>query len=118
MLDRLKKPEPALLQFDAALKIDSFSKMARFRKAQILLKLGAPEESVHECLVLKDIAPEDPNVHFLLGRCYKKLHDRASAIRHLTIAMNLDPKSHGIIKEVLESIEVDDEGGWSSEDER
>jgi anaphase-promoting complex subunit 3 len=32
--------------------------------------------------------------------------------------MNLDPKSHGIIKEVLESIEVDDEGGWSSEDER
>jgi anaphase-promoting complex subunit 3 len=41
MLDRLKKPEPALLQFDAALKIDSFSKMARFRKAQILLKLGA-----------------------------------------------------------------------------
>jgi anaphase-promoting complex subunit 3 len=118
MLDRMKQTEPALMQFEAALKIDAFSKMARFRKAQVLLKLGAPEESVHECLILKDIAPEDPNVHFLLGRCYKKLHDRANAIRHLTIAMNLDPKSHGIIKEVLESIDQDDDGGWSSEDDR
>ena len=118
MLDRLKKTEAALMQFESALKVDPMSKMARFRKAQVLLKLGAPGESVQECLILKDIAPEDPNVHFLLGRCFKKLHDRANAIRHLTIAMNLDPKSHGIIKEVLESIDVDDDGGWSSEDER
>ncbi|OAK94082.1 TPR-like protein [Phaeosphaeriaceae sp. SRC1lsM3a] len=118
MLDRLKKTEPALMQFEAALKVDSMSKMARFRKAQVLLKLGEPGESVQECLILKDIAPEDPNVHFLLGRCFKKLHDRANAIRHLTIAMNLDPKSHGIIKEVLESIDQDDDGGWSSEDDR
>jgi anaphase-promoting complex subunit 3 len=117
MLDRSKQTEKALSQFDAALKIDPLSKMARFRKAQVLLKLNAPEESVTECLVLKDIAPEDPNVHFLLGRCYKKLHDRAAAIRHLTIAMNLDPKSHGIIKEVLESIDVEDDGGWSSEED-
>jgi anaphase-promoting complex subunit 3 len=118
MLDRMKKTEPALMQFEAALHVDSLSKMARFRKAQALLKLNAPDMSVQECLILKDIAPEDPNVHFLLGRCYKKLHDRASAIRHLTIAMNLDPKSHGIIKEVLESIDQDEDGGWTSEDDQ
>jgi anaphase-promoting complex subunit 3 len=117
MLDRLKKTEAALMMFENALKADPYSKMARFRKAQVLLKLNAPEESVQECLVLKDIAPEDPNVHFLLGRCYKRLRDRANAIKHLTIAMNLDPKSHGIIKEVLESIDQDDDGGWSSEDD-
>lgn len=117
VLDRMKKPEPALMQFEAAIKLDSRSIMARFRKSQILLKLGSPEESLRELLYLKDAAPDDPNIHFLLGRCYKKLRDRASAIRHLTIAMNLDPKSHGVIKEVMESIDADDEGGWSSEDD-
>ncbi|KAF2027168.1 nuclear protein bima [Setomelanomma holmii] len=118
MLDRLKKTEPALMQFESALKLDPMSKNARFRKAQVLLKLEAPEESLQDLLVLKDIAPDDPNVHFMLGRCYKKLHDRANAVRHLTIAMNLDPKSHGIVKEVLESFDQEDEGGWSSEDDR
>jgi anaphase-promoting complex subunit 3 len=104
MLDRMKKTEPALMQFDAALKIDPNSKLARFRKAQVLLQL-------------KDIAPDDANVHYSLGKCYKTLHDRANAIKHLTIAMNLDPKSHAVIKEVLESIDVDDGGGWSSEED-
>jgi anaphase-promoting complex subunit 3 len=118
VLDRLKKPEPALMQFEAAIKLDPRSIMARFRKAQILLKLNIPHESLTELLVLKDTAPDDPNIHFLLGRCYKKLRDRASAIKHLTIAMNLDPKSHGVIKEVMESIDQEDDGVWSSEDER
>lgn len=113
----MKKIEPALMQFEAAVRLDPRSIMARFRKAQILLKLGAAEESLAELIYLKDAAPDDPNIHFLLGRCYKKLHDRASAVRHLTIAMNLDPKSHGVIKEVMESIDQDDDGGWSSEDD-
>ncbi|CAN9223129.1 unnamed protein product [Alternaria alternata] len=117
VLDRMKKTEPALLQFENAIKIEPRSVMARFRKSQVLLKLNAPQEALHELLYLKDAAPDDPNIHFLLGRCYKKLRDRASAIRHLTIAMNLDPKSHGVIKEVMESIDQEDDGGWSSEDE-
>ncbi len=117
VLDRMKKHEAALMQFEAAIKIDQRSIMARFRKAQILLKLGSAEESLRELLYLKDAAPDDPNIHFLLGRCFKKLRDRASAIRHLTIAMNLDPKSHGVIKEVMESIDADDDAGYSSEDD-
>jgi anaphase-promoting complex subunit 3 len=114
----MKKTEPALLQFESAIKIDPRSIMARFRKSQVLLKLNAPEEALSELIYLKDAAPDDPNIHFLLGRCYKKLRDRASAIRHLTIAMNLDPKSHGVIKEVMESIDNDEDGGWSSDEER
>ncbi|KAH9880991.1 hypothetical protein J1614_001484 [Plenodomus biglobosus] len=117
VLDRLKQFEPALLQFELALKLDPRSIMARFRKAQLLLKLSAPEEALHELLYLKDAAPDDANIHFLLGRCYKKVGDRANAIRHLTVAMNLDPKSHAVIKEVMEGIDGDDEAGWSSDDD-
>ena len=113
----MKKIEPALLQFENAIRIDPRSVMARFRKSQVLLKLNAPQEALKELLYLKDAAPEDPNIHFLLGRCYKKLRDRSSAIRHLTIAMNLDPKSHGVIKEVMENIEQEDDMIWSSDDE-
>ena len=118
VLDRMKKVDVALTHFDAAIKLDPRSIMARFRKAQTLLKLGHSEDSLKELLLLKDLAPDDPNIHFLLGRCYKKVRDRANAIRHLTIAMNLDPKSHGVIKEVMESIDQDDDGGWSSEEDR
>lgn len=118
VLDRMKKIDVALTHFDAAVKLDPRSIMARFRKAQTLLKLGHSEESLKELLYLKDLAPDDANIHFLLGRCYKKVRDRANAIRHLTIAMNLDPKSHGVIKEVMESIDQEDDGGWSSEEDR
>jgi anaphase-promoting complex subunit 3 len=62
MLDRMKKTEAALMLFENALKADPLSKMARFRKAQVLLKLNAAGESVQECLFLKDIAPEDPTI--------------------------------------------------------
>jgi anaphase-promoting complex subunit 3 len=31
-------------------------------------------------------------VHFMLGRVYKIIRDKTNAIRHFTIAMNLDPK--------------------------
>ncbi|KAH6643815.1 hypothetical protein C7974DRAFT_7053 [Boeremia exigua] len=118
VLDRMKKIDVALTHFNAAVTLDPRSIMARFRRAQTLLKLEHTEESLKDLLCLKDLAPDDPNVHFLLGRCYKKTRDRANAIKHLTIAMNLDPKSHGVIKEVMESIEQDDEGGWSSEEDR
>lgn len=117
VLDRMKKIEPALMLFEQACRLDPRSIMARFRKAQILLKLQAPEEALKDLLFLKDAAPDDPNIHFLLGRCYKKLHDRANAIRHLTIAMNLDPKSHNIIKEVMENVDEEDDD-YDSADEQ
>ncbi|KAF3010657.1 anaphase-promoting complex subunit cdc27 [Curvularia kusanoi] len=118
VVDRMRRTDVALTHFNAAVNLDPRSIMARFRRAQTLLKLGDTEESLKDLLLLKDRAPDDANIHFLLGRCYKKTRDRASAIKHLTIAMNLDPKSHGVIKEVLESIDQDDEAGWSSDEDR
>jgi len=118
VFDKMKRLDLALLHYSNAGTLDPRSVIARFRKAQILLKLGRSRESLDELSYLKDLAPDDANIHFLLGRCYKKQRDRANAIRHLTIAMNLDPKSHGVIKEVMESIDQDDDGGWSSEEDR
>jgi len=42
--------------------------------------------------MLKDIAPDEANVHYTLGRLYKTLKDRTNAIKHFTTALHLDPK--------------------------
>ncbi|KAH7113296.1 hypothetical protein B0J11DRAFT_146674 [Dendryphion nanum] len=119
VLDRMRKTQPALIQYMNAINLDPRSTVARFRKAQIHLKLGAPLEALKDLEYLKDCIPDDANVHFLLGRTYNKIGDRGSAIRHYTIAMNLDPKAQPMIKEAMEKLADDDEGeSWSSEDER
>ncbi|PVH96728.1 TPR-like protein [Periconia macrospinosa] len=118
VLDRMKKTEAALQQYEAAIHLDPRSTLARFRKAQILLKINCPDEALAELLYLKDAAPEDVNVHFALARTYKRLRDRTSAVRHFTIALNLDPKAQSLIKEAMDSWEDDGVEGFSSEDER
>ena len=116
VLDRQRRPDAALTAFHSAVALDPSSIMARFRRAQTLLKLGDTAASLKDLLLLKDRVPDDANIHFLLGRCYKRIGERANAVRCLTIAMNLDPKSHGVVKEVLEGLEGGEEG-WSSDEE-
>ena len=116
VLDRLKKTQAALVQYISAVNLDPNSHLARVRKAQTHLKLGAPHEALKELLWLKDSASDDANVHFLLGRCYKGLGNKTLSLKHFTEALNLDPKAQMYIKEAMESLDdADADGGWSSE---
>lgn len=56
------------------------------------MNLQQHEAALEELKQLKDLVPDDANVHYMLGKVYKKLHNRSDALRHYTIAMNLDPK--------------------------
>lgn len=115
----MKKIEAALMQYEAAIRLDPHSTLARFRRGSILLKIDSPADALDELLWLKDAVPEDPQVHFLLGKIYKRMRMRGEAVRHLTIALNLDPKAQPVIKSVLEG-EDDGEGeggGWESEED-
>ena len=49
-------------------------------------------EALVELEVLRDQAPDEANVWFLLGKCYKGLGERGEALRALTTALNLDVK--------------------------
>jgi anaphase-promoting complex subunit 3 len=114
----MKKTQPALMQYMNAVALDPKHALARFRRAQAHIKLGAHAEALKDLEWLKDANPEDANVHFLLAKAYKKVRDRPSAIRHFTIALNLDPKAQQLIKETMENLDDDDAGEWSSGDER
>lgn len=42
--------------------------------------------------MLKDMVPDEASVHFMLGKLHKSMGDKPSAVKHFTIALNLDPK--------------------------
>ncbi|KAI9822991.1 MAG: anaphase-promoting complex subunit cdc27 [Thelocarpon impressellum] len=110
VLEKLKNPRAALVQYAEACNLAPKSTMSRFKKARVLMALQEPHLALAELRVLKDTAPDDANVHFLLGKLYKMLRQRANAIKHFTIALNLDPKAGQFIKDAIESLEEDDEG--------
>lgn len=92
VLEKMKNPKAALLQYNKACELAPKQFLARSRKAKVLLALQEPNLALAELKILKDIAPDDPGVHFSLGRVYKLLRQKANAIKHFTTALNLDPK--------------------------
>ena len=92
VLEKMKNNKAALVQFTKACELSEKSPLCRFKKARVLMNLHEYEQALVELRVLKDVAPEEANVHFLLGRVYKALRQKGAAIRHFTMALNLDPK--------------------------
>ena len=92
VLEKLKNPKAALIHYSRACELSEKSTLWRFKKARVLMTLHEPERALVELRVLEDTAPDEANVHFELGRAYKQLRQKGSAIRHFTMALNLDPK--------------------------
>ena len=92
VLEKVNKKREALVQYSRACEIAEKSALCRFKKAKVLMSLGEPEKALVELKVLKDVAPDEANVHFLLGTVYKALRQKGSAVKHFTLALNLDPK--------------------------
>jgi anaphase-promoting complex subunit 3 len=92
VLEKMNNPKAALVQYGRACSLAPHSVLARFRKARALMKLQELKLALSELKILKDMAPDEANVHYLLGKLYKMLHDKANAIKHFTTALNLDPK--------------------------
>ena len=92
MLEKQKNLRAALAQYNKACQLSEKGNLWRFKKAKALVMLGQPEKALVELRLLRDIAPDEANVYFSLGNVYKKLRQKGEAIRHFTMALNLDPK--------------------------
>jgi anaphase-promoting complex subunit 3 len=92
VLEKNKNYEAALAQYSKACALSPTSALSRFRKARVLVQLQQPKMALVELQLLKDVAPDEANVFFLLGKLYKMLKMRADAVRCFTAALNLDPK--------------------------
>jgi tetratricopeptide (TPR) repeat protein len=69
-----------------------------FQRASILVALDCLPEALAALLVVEEHAPKEPPVHALLGQVYHRLGELQLAIRHLNIAMDLDPKESASLK--------------------
>jgi anaphase-promoting complex subunit 3 len=54
-------------------------------------------------------APDEANIHFLLGKCYLRIGRRPEATVAFTSARELNPKLEGAIKSALKGEGEDDE---------
>jgi anaphase-promoting complex subunit 3 len=110
VLERRGKKKEALELFERAFAISPDSPMVAFRRAKALVTLGQIQPALHalQTLVLK--APNEFNIHFLLGKLYKLTHDPANAMRSFAHALDLDPKMAAAIKLAQEPAKGSDEG--------
>lgn len=92
MLEKQKHTKAALAQYTRSCEMAPQTALSRYNKARTLMALRDPESALVELKILKDIAPDEANVHYLLGEAYKKLKQKGGAIKHYTTALNLDPK--------------------------
>jgi anaphase-promoting complex subunit 3 len=92
ILEKQHQFEKALVYFSDATEMAPRSALTRFKKARALMHIGDLDAALRELMVLKDLAPDEAMVHFLLGRLYKALRLKEMAVKHFTIALNLDPK--------------------------
>ncbi|KAL2017308.1 hypothetical protein VTK56DRAFT_2331 [Thermocarpiscus australiensis] len=107
VLQRQKQIVQALPYFTRAVELAPRAPEMRHKKARALLATGQLEEAQKELMILRDIAPDKAQVHFLLGKLAKILGDKKSAVRHFTIALSLDPKASQQIKEEIAGLEDD-----------
>lgn len=92
VLEKQKHIGLALQAFTKATELAPRAAQTRYKKARALLAVGQLEAAQKELLILKDLAPDEASVHFLLGKMYIRNGDAQQATRHFTVAVALDPK--------------------------
>jgi anaphase-promoting complex subunit 3 len=103
VLEKKGRLTEALDQYKKACDIQPKSALSRYKKVRAMIYLKLYDAALVEFETLKRLAPDEASVHFLLGQLYKILDKRDLAIKHFTIALNLDPKGSHFIKDALES---------------
>ena len=73
------------------------------------------QTAIRDLVRLRDIAPDESNVAFMLGKVYRMLGEHAKATQQFVIAQELDPKLAANINQLLKG--SDEEEDEEDEDE-
>lgn len=105
----LGKMDRALATLERAVALDTENPLCRFHRASVLLRAGRPQDALTDLHHLKDIAPRESLVYYLLGKVHNKLDNPHLALMHFSWATDLDPKgTGGHIKEGFDPSKQDD----------
>ncbi|XRB00682.1 anaphase-promoting complex subunit [Pycnococcus provasolii] len=110
-LHKLYRTEEALAVLDSSSLADPLNPLARYEKAHVLMDLSRYEEAIEELEALRDhVAPNEAQVHYQIGRAYKKLGRVDVAMRCFTAALDLKPSSAeaSAIRSAIENVESEE----------
>ena len=103
-----KKCSAALSALDIAYQLDPANPQARYQRAAVLMSLDRWEEALEELMNVRDHAPREAAVHYLIGKVFKKLGDTEGAMRAFVTALDLDPKDNNLIKAAIDRLDEPD----------
>ena len=111
----LRRNAEALEALDRAVALDRRNPLAKYEKASVLLSDDRFQDALRELEQLKEVAPREASVFFLMGRIYKKLDLPDRAMVNFSVALDLKPAAADVnlIKSAIEKLHVPDD----SEDE-
>ena len=107
-LHKMGCTDEALELLDEAVSKDPNNAIAKYERAVVLFSIGHLLEALRELETLKDIAPREPNLFFLLGKTCKRLGRIDQAMAHFCVALDLKPSSAdvGVIKSAIEKLKL------------
>ncbi|RSH87314.1 anaphase-promoting complex subunit cdc27 [Saitozyma podzolica] len=100
----------ALAAYEEACKYAPESPMVLFKRIRMLVALQRIDDAIAALEPLARTAPDEAQVHFLLGKCYLRNHRRGEATVCFTAARELQPKLEGAIRATIEANGEEEEG--------
>ena len=110
-LHKMGCTDESLDLLDEAVAKDPNNAIARYERAVVQYTSGSLVEALEELEALKEAAPKEPNLFFLLGKVNKRLGRLDQAMQHFCVALDLKPSSAdiGVIKSAIEKLKLPDD---------
>lgn len=89
---KCNRSDNALTLLNDALKIDPKNALCKFHKAGLLLHLERYQEALAELEELRQIAPKESLVYYLLSKVHRHLKNYHYSYMYMSWSMDLDPK--------------------------
>ncbi|KAK4053667.1 anaphase-promoting complex subunit cdc27 [Microbotryomycetes sp. JL201] len=103
VLEKQRETRNALVWYERACVLAPESPAVRFKRVRILIALKQYELAESDLIALRDRAPNEFNVHYLLGKLYKTLKRTPEMLKHFGLAQDIEPRMASLIREQIEN---------------
>mmetsp|Transcript_9754 Transcript_9754/g.15732 ORF Transcript_9754/g.15732 Transcript_9754/m.15732 type:complete len:137 (+) Transcript_9754:105-515(+) len=110
------KCDEALKNLTKAEQLEPTNSLAKYQKANVFFSLQRYHEALEVLNQVRDFAPREASVHFLMGKVCKRLGRINDAILHFTTTLDLNPKDKNVVKSAIDKLHCGDNESQSSEE--
>lgn len=89
----MQKNGEALTLLEQSIVADPKNPLPKYQKANVLMSEERYQDALEELEQLKEVAPRESGVYFLMGKIYKRLEMLERAIYHFCTALDLKPST-------------------------